>query len=126
MKFMIVLYLVIVMFFSFLTPYTTYMGGGTQGAVTITNTTAFSNQMLQQGAKMKTLSFSPIGFIKMVMGQGSTMFHTIMQMTFFQFRLGTEAPGPVSLFISTLFGILSILFIMSVIAEMLKYIPGFH
>ncbi len=126
MKFMIVLYLVIVMFFTFLTPYTTYMGGGTNGGVTITNVSQFEAQTQAQGQKLQTLKFSPLGFLSLVKAQGAKMFHTIVLMSFFQFRMGSEAPGAVTTFISALFGLMSLLFIFSVISEMLKYIPGFH
>ncbi len=126
MKFLIVLYLTIAMIFSFITPVTSYMAGGTASGVHITSVNEFYNTTQQAAQKLQAKPLGIINFIDQAKSGSTTMLNVMFKMTMFKFTLGSEAPGLVNSFIQDFFGLLSILFILSLLKELSRLVPWIH
>ena len=123
MKFLIVLYLTIAMLFSFIMPVTSYMAGGTASGVQITSVSNFYKETTSSAQTIRIKKLGLKNFVDQAKSNGASMLNTIMLMTTFQFSLGSEAPPLVNEFIKDFFGLLSVLFILSVLQEMMKLVP---
>lgn len=119
MKFYIVLYLSIVFIFSNVVPYTPYMS---PGGVVYTDTSDVTGRLQAQAEEMGQSSGGFLDFANIIKSQISAFITTIIRMSTFQFEL-PDAPAEINSMVKNFFGILSILFIVSVLREVKNVVP---
>jgi len=119
MKFYIVLYLTIVFIFSNTIPYTPYLS---KGGVIYTDTSDVTQDLEKQAQEMSNSRGDFLDFANIVKSQISAFITTIIRMTMFRFEI-PDAPPELNTMVKNFFGILSILFIVSVLREVKNVVP---
>ena len=119
MKFYIILYLTIAFMFSQTIPWTPYMA---EGGVQYTDVSSVEEEVQQQAQQIRQTDPTPSSFGSVIKSQVSSLIHTIIVMSTFSFEM-PGAPQPVNDFVSGFFGILSVLFIVAVIREVMNLVP---
>lgn len=120
MRFFIILYLSIV-FIMTVSSQTPYLPGG---GVSIQNETSQfeTTTKTEIGEQIKNDTSGALGFLDLVKGSTSAFVKTVVKMSSFNYTV-QGAPKIVNDFLSGFFGLLSVLFMFSILREVMRIVP---